>query len=88
MKKRRQYVLEDAASWYAVSAFGEEGAEALRDAYRRRESARKDGDVYNSWYYKVLQPEKEKRENEEVIRVVDEESAKRMIEILNTKLTI
>ena len=35
VKKRRQFVLEDVASWHLVSAFREEGVDALRNAHRR-----------------------------------------------------
>ena len=88
VKKRRQYVLEDVASWHKVSAFGEEGAGALRNAYRRAQILKKDGDDNDLWDHKVTQAEKEGREDEEVCKVVDKESARRAIEILDSGIVI
>lgn len=35
VKKRWQFVLEDVINWHKISAFGEEGADVLRNAYRK-----------------------------------------------------
>ena len=45
VKKRRQFVLEETPDWHAVSAFGKEGVEALRNTCRRAQIVKKDGDI-------------------------------------------
>ena len=88
MKKRRQFVLKDVTNWHLVSAFGEEGAEALRNSHRRTQIMKKDGDANGSWNHDITQLECEGREEEEAIKVVDQTSAKRAIEILNASIAI
>ena len=88
MKKRRQYVLEDVASWHLVSAFGEEGADVLRNAYERAQILKKNGDANRSWDHNITQMEREGREEEEAIKVVDTGSARRAIKILNVGIAI
>ena len=46
--KRRQFVLKDVAGWHFVSALGEEGAEALRNAHQRAQILKKYGDTNRS----------------------------------------
>ena len=79
MKKRRQFVLEDVANWHTVNAIGEEGADALRNAHRRAQILKKDGDANGSWDHDITQTEREGREEEETIKIVDETSARRSI---------
>ena len=88
VKKRRQFVLEDVASWYKVGDFGKEGADALRNAHRRSQILKMNADVDGAWDKDISQIEQEAREEEEVVKVVNEESAKRAIEILNMGITI
>ena len=87
-KKRRQFVLEDVASWHLIGAFGQEGVDALRNAYRRAQILKKDGNANSSWDHDITQKEQEGRKEEEVIKVVDKVSAKRAIEILNAGIAI
>ena len=87
-KKRRQFVLEDVASWHLIGAFGEEVAEALRNAHRRAQILKKDGDANRFWDHDITQKERNGREEEEMIKVVDEVWVKRAIEILNAGIAI
>ena len=66
-------VLQDVASWHKVNAFGKEGADALGNVHRRAQSAKKAGDVKRSGDHNIAQLQQEGREEEEVIKVVDEE---------------
>ena len=88
VKKRRQFVLEEVANWHAVSAFREEGKEVLRNAHRRARISKMNRDAKGSWNHVVTQIEREGREEEEFLKVVDEESAKRAIEILYMGIAI
>ena len=49
---------------------------------------KKDGDANGSWDNDIRQKEREGREEEEVIKVVNEASAKRAIEMLNASIAI
>ena len=71
VQKRRQFVLQNMAGWHLVNAFGEEGVDALRNAHRRSQILKKDGDANRSWNHDIIQKEREGREQEEVIKVVD-----------------
>lgn len=62
MKKRRQYVLEEVASWHTVSAFREERAEALWNMYRRAQLLQERDDINRSWDHKISQAERKGRE--------------------------
>ena len=55
VKKRRQCVVEDVASWHKIDAFGKEEGEDLRNAYGRAQILKKDRDVNSSWYHEVMQ---------------------------------
>ena len=88
VKRRRQFVLEDVAGWHLVGAFGEEGAEALRNACRRIQVLKKDSNANGSWDHDITQKKREGREEEEMIKEVDEASAKSAIEILNASIAM
>lgn len=75
VKSRRQFVLSDIASWHKIRAFGEEGGDALRNAHRSAQSLKKDDNVNGSWDHNITPVEREGRKEEEVIKVVDWESA-------------
>ena len=45
VKKRRQFVLEEVVNWHKISALGEEGADALRNAHRRAWILKEESDV-------------------------------------------
>ena len=49
---------------------------------------KKDSDTKGTWEHDIMEKEREGREEKEVIKVVDEISAKREIEILKTGITI
>ena len=88
VKGRRQYVLEDVAAWYTISAFGEEGAEVLRNVYRRAQILKKDWNINGSWDNDIIWAEREGIEEEESLKVIDEGSVKKAIEILNARIAI
>ena len=76
------------ASWYKVKAFVEEEADALRNAYTKAQRAERDDDAEGSQNYIVTQSEQERKEEEEILNVVDNALTKRVIEIYNTSITI
>ncbi|KAF8451881.1 hypothetical protein BGX38DRAFT_1141965 [Terfezia claveryi] len=50
VKKRRQYVLEEVASWAGVREFGERGVRALDQAMSNTEQARREWQGEGDWY--------------------------------------
>ena len=73
VKKRRQFVLEDVANWHTISAFGEEEAEVLKNSHRKMQISKMDRDIKGSWDHEVTQITKDRRDEEEVLQVVDED---------------
>ena len=59
VKKRRQFVLEDVANWHKVSAFGEEGADALKNAHRRFQISKMNRNANRSWDRDITKIERE-----------------------------
>ena len=88
VKRRRQFVLEKVVNWHMISAFKEEVAETLRNADGRAQIIKEEGDVNGYSDHDIIQAEQEGREDKEMIKVVDKELARRMIEILNAGITI
>ncbi|KAF8418272.1 hypothetical protein EV426DRAFT_679732 [Tirmania nivea] len=80
---RRQYTLENVTSWAVVPEFGEKGMEALGKAVSNTEDARKVWSGEGDWFRYISQLERDYRGEEETLRVTDEASAGRAIEILN-----
>ncbi|KAF8422186.1 hypothetical protein EV426DRAFT_606304, partial [Tirmania nivea] len=80
---RRQYTLENVTSWAVVPEFGEKGMEALGKVVSNTEDARKVWSGEGDWFRYISQLERDHRGEEETLRVTDETSAGRAIEILN-----
>jgi len=84
----RQYQLEDVTSWESVGRFVELGGRGALDAVMRRtklekEKYEEDGEL--SLIERITQSERESREEAENIRVIDENTAERVYEILMDK---
>ena len=60
----------------------------MSNAHRSARLLKKDSNANKYWNYNVTQAEQEGREEKETIRVVDEELAKRRMEILYAGITI
>ena len=88
VKKRRQFVLEEVVNWHKISAFGEERADTLKNAYRKVQMLKREGDTNRSCNYDITELEREGRKEKETIKVVDKDSMRRTIEILNVGIAI
>ncbi|RPB18454.1 hypothetical protein L211DRAFT_854129 [Terfezia boudieri ATCC MYA-4762] len=88
VKKIRQYILEDVTKWHLVPEFLEKGNKALGQVISNSRHLEKEWEGNISWEHHVSQLEKENREEEEVIKVVDGPSVERAIEILNRGIVI
>ncbi|KAF8442666.1 hypothetical protein BGX38DRAFT_1314369 [Terfezia claveryi] len=90
LKKRRQYTMEDVAGWALIPEFRERGEEALSQAIVNTEHARARGEWRGEgdWCMHISQVEKDLRDEEEAIKVMDGPSAERAVEILKRSITI
>ncbi|KAF8458643.1 hypothetical protein BGX38DRAFT_1138708 [Terfezia claveryi] len=88
VKGRRQYVLEEVANWAGVPEFGDRGARALDLAMANTERAIEAWEGEGDWSRHISQIERDLREEEEVIKVTDGQSADRAVEILSRAVAI
>ncbi|KAF8434412.1 hypothetical protein BGX38DRAFT_1275512 [Terfezia claveryi] len=88
LKKRRQYTLENVAGWALIPEFRERGEEALSQAMANTEHARGEWRGEGDWSMHISQVEKDLREEEETIKVMDGPSAERAVEILKRSIAI